>query len=87
MSDEENPLALVPTTELVNELLMRFDNAVFIGMRATMGNTENGEYLTLRRWRGNSHTCTGLAFDAAMQCNNDMHDHGERHDPDDNDVL
>lgn len=65
-------IELVPTDDLVRELLHRFDHAVFAGVRiektmhigevkpGTVMEQEWGDIHTLRRWFGNSFTCSGL---------------------------
>ena len=55
---------LVPTTDLLDALLSRHEHAVFAGVQTGYGQPDQD--LCRRRWKGNSHTCVGLAFD--VQC-------------------
>lgn len=83
---DENPLAYFTTVDLIAELMMRHDHAVFIGMKVTSGTEAIGQYSVMRRWRGNSHTAAGMALDVANTIIANVHDEGTQHDPDDNDV-
>lgn len=49
-------LSFVDTDALVNELLGRYDHAIFTGLRFP----KDEEYVLHRRWKGNSATCIGL---------------------------
>jgi hypothetical protein len=52
-------LELVPTEDLINELLTRHDHAVFAGLFTPV----DGTVQIRLRWKGNTHTCVGLATD------------------------
>ena len=62
----ESELPLVPTDDLVEELLSRFDHAAFVGLTAmTTEESEDDETVGIRRsWKGNSHTVMGLLADS-----------------------
>jgi hypothetical protein len=60
-------LELASTDELVFELLKRHDHGLIVGMRIVSGQPDgNGNSTILRRWKGNSHCCAGLAHDITM---------------------
>ena len=50
-------LDLTPTNELVEELSKRFDYFVCVGRKYTK---DNGEFIDLRRYNGNTLVCLGL---------------------------
>ena len=58
-------LSVVPTGELLDAIVGRFDHAVFIGMQEQY--TSDGLHAYRRRWNGNSHTCAGLSLDMASR--------------------
>lgn len=49
-------LQLVPTAELITELMQRYTHAVFAGIIE-----REDEHIRTRRWRGNLHTGVGLS--------------------------
>lgn len=49
---------LIPTDDLISELLSRFDHAVFMGIQCRGG--VNNDIVSVRRWIGNSYTDVGL---------------------------
>lgn len=51
-------IQLIPTEELLKELLNRFDHAIFMGIKVYK--EQGGEITSVRRWIGNSYTCCGL---------------------------
>jgi len=55
---EENPLELVSTPDLLNELMRRHEHAVFAGMKFRQG----GVLVRSRGAVGNKITCAGLAL-------------------------
>ncbi len=57
-------LELIETKRLIDELLRRFDHAVFAGMKV------QSDESTYERWvkTGNSRTCQGLAFGIIARC-------------------
>jgi hypothetical protein len=57
-------LELAETDDLLNEVFSRFDHACFIGMREQ----EYGEktHGFIRKWKGNSHACSGLCQDLSL---------------------
>lgn len=65
-----SPANLIPTMQLVNELLNRFDHAIFVGAKSI----NRDDKITIRRWRGNHHTCAGMAMDVAQTTINTLHD-------------
>ena len=89
MSDDaDNPLAFYPTIELVNEVLGRFQHALFAGIKESAGMAyEPGDYAVIRHWRGNSATVAGLGLDVGRLALKAMDDEGEHHDPNDQDVI
>ena len=57
-------LSLVTTNDLIDEMLNRFDHAVFMGIKALdIVNKEDDttRISSFRNWKGNSYTCAGLA--------------------------
>jgi hypothetical protein len=52
-------LELVSTDALVSELMSRFDHAVLVGLLDWDEDTQRIH----RRWKGDTHTCVGLAAD------------------------
>ena len=50
-------IQLISTKDLIDEVMNRFDHAVFSGMR--VGSQGRDSY-TARRWLGNKATCSGL---------------------------
>jgi hypothetical protein len=70
-----NGLELATTDELINELMSRFEHAVFCGMKLP---TEDWQNIN-RKWKGNSHTCAGLGFQVARTV---LDDFEERSIPD-----
>lgn len=57
--DDTRPdLYWLDTDDLITELLSRFEHAIFSGMKPPM---PSGHTFTVRRWKGNSATCCGLA--------------------------
>lgn len=58
-------LTLVSLDDLMFELDRRFDHWIFSGAmlrsEGTGGARADGKILTVRKWRGNSATCAGLA--------------------------
>ena len=56
MDGDGSGLEFVPTQDLLNELMVRFDASVFSGVNVV----EGGHVGTVTRWYGNMHTCLGL---------------------------
>lgn len=54
----DKDLSLVSMDDLINEINKRFDVWIFSGMQIRDRDTK---IATLRKWRGNSATCSGLA--------------------------
>ena len=48
------------TNELLDELMTRFDHIVMEGMLVT---SDTGGKRMVKRWKGCSHTCAGMALD------------------------
>lgn len=55
-------LKLVSDKELIDEILGRYDNAIFAGIKFDIG--AKGMNYTRRRWRGNLATCAGLCLES-----------------------
>lgn len=49
-------IQLVPTDDLINELLRRYEHSVF----AAFESLQDDKTLYVSRWKGNSATCAGL---------------------------
>lgn len=58
-------LELVPTDDLLEEVLGRFEHAVFAGLKVNYASETQYE---IRRTIGNSRTCQGLAFSLIARC-------------------
>ena len=63
----EQDLKLTPTEDLLDEVLSRFEHAVFGGMRCDEHAPETCSYK--RRWKGNIATCMGLALKITYDAN------------------
>lgn len=62
-----NPdLALVSIDDLMEELNKRFDIWIFSGMQ--LRDNAEQKIFTMRKWRGNSATCAGLASQLQIAC-------------------
>lgn len=59
-------IQLIPTDDLIIEILNRFDHSVFTGMRVGL---HGGDCYTARRWKGNKATCSGLCSQAQYMIN------------------
>jgi len=57
-----NDLDLVPTSELVDELISRCDHGV-IGLFHSRKYGETVDLTVKKYWKGNEHTCLGLCTD------------------------
>ena len=54
-------IKLIPTDDLIAELLLRHYHAVFMGVKVPWENKDKvGEIRSVRRWKGNSYTCSGM---------------------------
>lgn len=53
-------LQLVPTHELIMELMARYDHAVFAGIQVRAD-----QHIRSRRQKGDHHTCAGLGMSLA----------------------
>lgn len=83
MSLDKEQLELVATDDLVAEILGRFQHVVLCGMNIPI----DGEQHVIRRWRGNSMTCSGLCQSASMDIINDWNADARRtNGEDDTDV-
>lgn len=65
-------LSVIPTKELVDELVGRFDHSVFCGMQ--VGGAGPKDSVFRRRWKGNTHTCVGLTEDMKVTMLRHFHD-------------
>jgi hypothetical protein len=77
MSDE---LKLISTDDLIHEIMDRFDHAVFSGIQ--IGVRSKDDYLTIRKWFGNSATAAGLCSQLQHAINCDSDSKAERLTPD-----
>jgi len=73
-----NSLEMTATDDLLDELLHRFDHAMFSGAQTPI----EGENLVTRRWVGNPITCVGLAQVAAFVITADLESESEWIDDD-----
>lgn len=55
--------------ELKEELLSRYDHAIFGGIKTAIGSSDG--LLTKRSYMGNCATCTGIAYQIAYMCTED----------------
>lgn len=62
-------LNLIPTQDLIHNLINRFDNAVFVGMQVAYEGKET--ILTRRKYKGNFAVCAGLCTQMIHIINND----------------
>lgn len=62
-------LSLIPTKDLIEELLARHDHAMFVGMKVGIGHKD--KYFMCRRWKGNEYIIRGMAFEFAHVVTND----------------
>lgn len=69
-----NDIKLLPTDDLINELLERFDHALFTGMQININS--QGEHITVRKWKGNYATTAGLASQVIHRINNVAYEEG-----------
>ena len=69
-----NELSLISTDDLIAELLNRHDHAIFMGLK----NPRQDEVTTVRRWKGNSITCSGLCNSLSRSALNDFTDREEQ---------
>lgn len=70
--EKDTQLELASTDDLINELVHRFDHAVFCGLRCPI----DGRFEMCRRWYGNSLTCNGLANDIGITIIDEFHKNG-----------
>lgn len=59
----------VPTEDLIQELVSRFEHSVFAGIREVAG----GKNLYQRKWKGNACTVHGLANDVGLRALLQLH--------------
>jgi hypothetical protein len=69
----EDSLELVQTSRLIDELLGRYEHAIFAGLNV-MVYGENGEQHVRRKWTGNSVTCQGLAWTLANAVDRELNE-------------
>lgn len=70
----QTELSFETTDDLLEELLHRFDHAIFAGMNYV---DDDGTHKCQRRWRGNSFTCAGLASDMNLVVLHEYHEECE----------
>lgn len=71
-------IELIPSEDLIMELMNRFDHAVFAGMKVDA--TPDKKSFTARKWKGNSATCSGMAFQIACRIHNVSEEEDENTD-------
>lgn len=67
MADEQD-LSFIPTQDLLQELLSRYDHIGIVALKVLKVLEEQhadggGSYQVVRRWKGNRHTVMGLLHD------------------------
>ena len=67
-------LELIETDQLLDELMRRFEHAVFHGLKV---NEALESHYECRRQCGNSRTCQGLAFGIMTRCEEDLRSRSE----------
>lgn len=65
---DHTELGLLSIDDLLSELDRRFDHWVFAGLQIRVEETakQTAEHATMRKWRGNSATCMGMAAQLQM---------------------
>ena len=71
-------IQLIPTNDLIDELLKRHDHSIFIGMRVGLQSQDTNQ--TIRRYLGNAATVAGLCFQGATIATMNHLDDGEHLD-------
>lgn len=51
-------LDLIPSKDLIDELMRRYDHAVFTGLKENIG--MRGQHYITRRWTGEQTMCSGM---------------------------
>ncbi len=82
--DPDPDLSLVPTDDLVEELLGRVDHGVIalLKVRQQGETAAEQEYAVLRQWRGTAFTCAGLGYGVAREAMNAFDEDHDRLDED-----
>lgn len=66
-------LSLIPTDDLLTEVMLRFDSSVFAGHKRL---AEDGPMKSLksryRRWSGDRTVCSGMCFEVSLCCAHDQ---------------
>lgn len=75
MANED--LGLVQTSDLINELLGRYQHAVFAGIALMTTDGDFGVQHIRRKWKGNNVTCQGLCWTLANACDGDLNETSE----------
>ena len=70
-------IELIHTDDLIEELLKRHDHAVFMGIKVR-GNKDEDDIRSVRRWIGNTYTCSGLCSSLNRAI---LNDYGDREEP------
>jgi hypothetical protein len=67
-------VSLIPTGDLITELMTRFDHIVFSGIqnRPASADAKDGRQILSRRYAGDAHLCIGLADGITMLCRVDI---------------
>lgn len=71
-----NDIKLIPTGDLLEELMLRYDHAIFSGIRCVKSSTDQGNFYQ-SKWTGNCATCMGLAARMEYVINKDHFDESE----------
>lgn len=74
---EPNPLDLIATDTLIEEVAKRYDWCVFMGRRLTGGDSK---WETKRRYKGDIYCCIGLADNLADFLNDEVRYNETSHD-------
>lgn len=74
--------SLLPTAELIDQLMTRFDGVVFCAVQDRKDAVGEGMNIVWRR-KGDHHRCIGLAHHVIVRCQEDLDDITESIHPDD----
>lgn len=73
LTPENQQLALISTPQLIKELLNRFDDAVFAGLKDRPDTKEgDGHRIICRRYGGDPFMCVALGYGVAHMAQNDV---------------
>ena len=84
LQDAPNPkLDLIATNDLIDALLLRYDDAVFVGMSDRKTGGVDDHRVISRRWGGDRVGCMGLITLLQSNCAQQLHDQITDMSPDD----